>query len=71
MSLSSILFVSLLGNEYKKEQHLNGPREKLNKVVPPSAPQNPEVHIEEGVMSNVEIRASNHSLTQVLSTQVA
>lgn len=38
---------------------------------PPPSPQNPQVPIEEEVMSNVEIRAVIHSLTQVLATQVA
>ena len=42
----------------------------MNKVVPPPTPQNPLVHIEEGVMSNVLTRAASHSLTQVLPTQV-
>ena len=42
----------------------------VNEVVPPKDPQNPQVPIEEGVMSNVEIRASIQSLTQVLATQV-
>ena len=34
-------------------------------------PQNPQVPIREDVMSNFEIRASIHSLIQVLATQVA
>ena len=33
--------------------------------------QNPQVPIQEGVMSNVEIRSAIHNLTQVLATQVA
>ena len=42
-----------------------------NEVVPPLAPRNPQGPIEEGSMSNVEIRVSIHSLTQVLASQVA
>lgn len=34
-------------------------------------PQNPLIPIEEGAMSNVEMREAIHSLTQVLATQVA
>ena len=45
--------------------------ENVSEVVPPPAPQNPQVPIEEGAMSNVEIRAPIYSLTQVLVTQVA
>ncbi|TMX05034.1 hypothetical protein EJD97_003169, partial [Solanum chilense] len=45
--------------------------ENLNESVPPQAPQNPQVPIEEGAMYNVEIRSAIHSLTQVLATQVA
>ena len=45
--------------------------ENSNEMVPPQAPQNPQVPIEEGAMSYVEIRASIYSLTQVLATQVA
>ena len=43
--------------------------ETLNEVVPLQDPENPQVPIEEGVLSNVEIRSSIHSLTQVLATQ--
>ena len=43
--------------------------ENVNEVVPPQTPQNPQVPIEEGVMSNIEIRESIHSLIQVLATQ--
>ena len=45
--------------------------ENVNIVVAPLASQNPQVPIEEGAMSNMEIRASIHSLTQVLVTQFA
>ena len=45
-------------------------KENLNEVVPPQAPKNPQVPIEKGVMSNVDIRSAVHNLTQVLSTQV-
>ncbi|XP_049368216.1 uncharacterized protein LOC125833114 [Solanum verrucosum] len=45
--------------------------ENVNEAVPPQAPQNPQVPIEEGAMSNVEIRSAIHNLTQVLATQVA
>ncbi|XP_069145537.1 uncharacterized protein [Solanum lycopersicum] len=44
--------------------------ENLNEAIPPHAPQNPQVPIEEGDMSNVEIRSSIHSFNQVLATQV-
>ena len=40
----------------------------MNEVVPPQDPQNPQVPIEKGVMSNVKRRDSIHSLTQVLAT---
>ena len=43
----------------------------MNEVVPPQAPQNPEVLIEEGPMSNFEIMVGIHSLNKVLATQVA
>ena len=45
--------------------------ENVNEAVPPQAPQNPQVRIEEGVMSDVEIRDAIHNFTQVLSTQVS
>ncbi|KAH0775084.1 hypothetical protein KY290_012221 [Solanum tuberosum] len=45
--------------------------ENVNVAIPPQAPQNPQVPIEEGAMSNVEIRSAIHNLTQVLATQVA
>ncbi|XP_049360185.1 uncharacterized protein LOC125824884, partial [Solanum verrucosum] len=45
--------------------------ENVNELVPPQTPQNPQVPIEEVVMSNVEIRSAIHNLTQVLATQVA
>ncbi|TMX05345.1 hypothetical protein EJD97_023855, partial [Solanum chilense] len=45
--------------------------ENVNEVVPPQAPQNPQDPIGQGGMSNVEITASIHILTQVLATQVA
>ena len=45
--------------------------ENSNEMVPPQAPQNPQVPIEEGVMYNVEIRWAIHRWTQVLDTQVA
>ncbi|WMV24828.1 hypothetical protein MTR67_018213 [Solanum verrucosum] len=45
--------------------------ENVNEAVPPQAPQNAQVPIEEGAMSNVEIRSAIHNLTQVLATQVA
>ena len=43
----------------------------MNKEVPPLAPQNSQVPIEERDMSNVEIRSAINGLTQVLSKQVA
>ena len=45
--------------------------ENVNEVVPPQALQTPQVPIEERAMSKVEIREAIHSLTQVLTTQVA
>ncbi|WMV49970.1 hypothetical protein MTR67_043355 [Solanum verrucosum] len=59
------------GNEYKKENARRAGEENVNEVVPPQAPQNPQVPIEEGAISNVEIRSAIHNLTQVLATQVA
>uniref|UniRef100_M1DGG8 Gag-pol polyprotein n=1 Tax=Solanum tuberosum TaxID=4113 RepID=M1DGG8_SOLTU len=44
--------------------------ENVNEAVLPQAPQNPQAPIEEGAMSNVEIRSVIHNLTQVLATQV-
>ena len=43
----------------------------MNEPVPPQAPQNLQVPIKGGAMSNVEIRSAIHNLTQLLSTQVA
>ena len=43
----------------------------MNEKIPSQASQNPQVPIEEVVMSNVNIRDAKHSLTQVLATQVA
>ena len=43
----------------------------VNEEVPSQAPQNPQVPIKEGAISNVVIRATIHSLTQMLATQVA
>ena len=40
-------------------------------MVPSQSPQNPQVPIEEGVESNIEIRLDIHRLTQVLVTQVS
>ena len=37
--------------------------ENANEAVPPLAPQNSQVTIEEGAMSSVVIRATIHSLT--------
>ena len=45
--------------------------ENLNDAVPPKVPQNPQVPIEEGVMSSVEIKSPNNTLTQLLATIVA
>ena len=42
--------------------------ENLNDAIPPQATQSPQVFIEEGPMSNMEIRSDIHSLTQVLAT---
>ena len=44
--------------------------ENLNAAVPLQGPQNPQVPIEKGDMSNLEIGSYIHSLTQVLATQV-
>ena len=44
--------------------------ENLNEAVHLQTSQNPQVPIEEGAMSNVEIRATIHSLRQVLATKV-
>ena len=43
----------------------------MNEAAPSPAPQNPQVPIEKGDMSNLEIGSYIHSLTQVLATQVA
>ena len=40
-------------------------------MVPPLALQTPQVLIEEGDMSNAEIKSAIYSLTQVLATQVS
>ena len=42
----------------------------VSKEVPPQYPQNPQALIEEGAMSNIEIREGIHNLNQVLDTQV-
>ena len=54
----------------RRDDSLRAEEENLNYAVPPQAPQNPQVPIEEGDMSNFEIRDVIHSLTQVLATQV-
>ena len=48
----------------KRAEHKN-----LNEAVLPQVPQNLQVPIEEGAMSNVEIRSAIHSLTQVFATE--
>ncbi|XP_069152730.1 uncharacterized protein [Solanum lycopersicum] len=45
--------------------------DNFNEAVPPQVPHNPQVSIEEGAMSNVDIRSAIHILTQVLATQVS
>ncbi|WMV18722.1 hypothetical protein MTR67_012107 [Solanum verrucosum] len=45
--------------------------ENVNESVPPQTPQNSQVLIEEGAMSNVEIKSAIHNLTQMLATQVS
>ena len=45
--------------------------ENFNDVVPPQAPQNPQIPIEEGATSNMYIRSSIQTVTQVLTNQVA
>lgn len=42
----------------------------VNEAVPSQAPQKPQVFIEDGALSNVEIRVAINSLTQLLSTHV-
>ena len=54
----------LIAHEYK-EKMLGGPKRRYaNEAV------SPLVHIEEGALSNAEIRATIDSLTQVFATQV-
>ena len=43
----------------------------MNEAFPPQSPQNPQVPIDEGTMSSVEIRSAIHSFTQVLDIQVS
>ena len=45
--------------------------ENANEEVPPQDPQNPQDHIEESAMSNVDIRATIHCLTKVMDMHVA
>lgn len=45
--------------------------ENMNEVVPPQAPQSPQVPIEEVHMSNIEIRKTIYSVTKVLATEMA
>ena len=54
----------------RRNNALRVEEKNVNEVVPPPAPQNPQVPIEEGVICNVEIRAVIHNLTQVLATPV-
>ena len=54
----------LIRNEYKKEQ-----RSTVNKVVPSQAPQNPQVPIGEGTMTNDKITSVIHILTLTWATQ--
>ena len=42
----------------------------MNKGIPPQDPEKPQVPIEEGNMSNIEIRAASHNLTLVYVTSV-
>ena len=43
----------------------------MDETVSPHAPQIPQAPFDKSVMSNVEIRFSIHSLTQVLATHVS
>ena len=71
MSLSSNLFLVLIGNDSRRNDSQRVKEENVNELVPPPTPQNPQVPMEEGAMSNVEIRVTIHSLTQVLAIQVS
>ena len=44
--------------------------ENVNEEVTPPTPQNPQVPIEEGAISNVDIRAVIHRFNKVFATQV-
>ena len=70
-SIQSSLLIPLLCLQAMNTRRKNVRRavqENLNEAVPPQAPQNPQVPIEEGVMSNVDIGSAIHSLTQVSAT---
>ena len=43
----------------------------MNEAIPPHAPQNPQVPVEERSMSNMEIIMTIHCLTGVLDTQLS
>ena len=66
-----IIFFFLQAMNTRRTNARRAKEDNVNEKIPSQASQNPQVPIEEVVMSNVNIRDAKHSLTQVLATQVA